>query len=80
MDRLHTEGEAASGGYGRIYVATDERTGDVVAVKRQTTPSQAAAKEFNFYKALSQDPHPNVMRLLDSFLYPGCADLCFVFE
>ena len=80
VDRLHLHGHASRGAYGKVYVATDRYTGQFVALKRQSTPSQAASDEFRFYKALSQDPHPNVMRLLDHFLFPGGSDLCFVFE
>ena len=68
------------GQYGKVYVATDRFSGQFVALKRQRTPSQTAVDEVQFYKALRQDPHPNVMRLLDHFQFPGGSDLCLVFE
>ena len=72
VDRLHLDGHGRKkGAHGKVYVATDRYTVQFVALKRQRTPSDTVASEFKFYKALSQDPHPNVMRLLDHFQFPG---------
>jgi len=60
-------GAVARGSYGNVYIAIDRDSSGTVAVKRQEMPSNAAAKELAYYKALSQYPHPNVMALLDHF-------------
>ena len=80
MDRLHSHGSVAGGGYGSVFVAEDRTTGQLVAVKRQPTPSDTVAREFRFFRSLGQYEHPNVMKLLDQFVWPGGSDMCFVFE
>ena len=68
MDEGKGLGAISKGSFGRVYVAVDSLTQQTVAVKRQVLPSDAASKELAFYLALSQAPHPNVMRLLDHFI------------
>ncbi len=60
-------GAVGRGSYGKVYVALDRETGETVAVKRQQLPSRAATTELSIFKALSQVPHQNVLRLLNSF-------------
>ena len=60
-------GAVARGTFGNIYIAVDRSRGSTVVVKRQKMPSDVAARELAYYKALSQFPHPNVMPLLDYF-------------
>ena len=60
-------GAVARGTFGNIYIAVDRSRGSTVVVKRQEMPSDVAARELAYYKALSQFPHPNVMPLLDYF-------------
>ena len=60
-------GAVSKGSYGRVYAAVDQVTKQTVAVKRQLLPSDDAARELAFYKALSHAPHPNVMCLHDHF-------------
>ena len=67
MDEGTGLGALASGSYGRVYIAIDRNTGATVAVKRQEVPCTTAARELAFYMALKQNPHPNIMSLLDSF-------------
>ena len=80
VDRLHSRGAVAGGGHASVFVAEDRTTGQLVAVKRQQTPSDTVAREYRFFRSLGQHEHPNVMRLLDSFVWPFGSDMCFVFE
>ena len=80
VDRLHSAGAVASGGHASVFVAEDRTTGQLVAVKRQQTPSDTVAREFRFFRNTRQHEHPNLMRLLDSFIWPYGSDMCFVFE
>ena len=80
VDRLHSRGAVAGGGHASVFVAEDRTTGQLVAVKRQQTPSDTVAREYRFFRSLGQHLHPNVMRLLDSFVWPFGSDMCFVFE
>ena len=84
LDEGRGLGALCSGSFGRIYVALDQVTNETVAVKRQPTPSDAAARELAFYKAISQCRHPHVMSLLDHFVVQGRAfedaHLYMVFE
>ena len=68
LDEGHGLGAVSTGSYGRVYAAVDKLTMQTVAVKRQILPSDDAARELAFYKALSHAPHPNVMCLLDHFM------------
>ena len=60
-------GAVARGTFGNIYIAVDRSRGSTVVVKRQEMPSDVAARELAYYKALSSFPHPNAMPLLDCF-------------
>ena len=60
-------GAVARGTFGKIYIAVDRSRDSTVMVKRQEMPSDVAARELAYYKALDSFPHPNVMPLLDHF-------------
>ena len=49
-------GYLGKGTFGRVFIAEDVCTGDVVAVKRQPYPSKEAAKELAFAKVLASNP------------------------
>ena len=74
------------GTYGKVYLARNTRTGELVAVKRMNVDSQeegvpgTVIREISLLKELSNAPecHPNVVRLLDVFLEPS--KLVLVFE
>ena len=82
LDEAGGLGALARGSYGNIYIALDKRAGSTVIVKRQKVPSNDAARELAFYKALSQHVHPNVMPLLDHFIVRSATEayLYMVFE
>ncbi len=61
------EGPVAHGSYGKVYIARDAATGDIVAVKRQNVEHRAAVREYLFYRALRPTEHPHVMALRDAF-------------
>ena len=61
-------GAISRGTLGKVYVAVDTLTEETVAVKRQVLPSDAASRELLFYSALSQYPHPSVMRMRSHFI------------
>ncbi len=73
LDEGRGLGALAAGSFGRIYVAVDQASGDVVAVKRQSIPSDAATQELAYYKAIGQYGHPHVMALLDHFVVQSAA-------
>ena len=70
------------GSFGRVYAAVDLQSDNTVVVKRQSVSSSAASRELLWYKALSQVPHPNVMKLLHHFTSSSAGDLALymVFE
>ena len=76
LDESSSHGHIGKGSFGRVFVALDTVTDITVAVKRQVLPSDDAMRELQFYKALSQVPHPNVMQLLDHFVAKGMAGTC----
>lgn len=72
-------GAIAQGSFGKVYVAHDKQTGECVAVKRQELPSTAAARELSMFRALSQEPHPHVMTLLNHFECRGDCGRSFLY-
>jgi len=62
IDEEKSTGILGKGTYGKIYIAEDTLTGDVVAVKRQEYPSDEAAKELAFAKALASNPSVPVLK------------------
>ena len=67
IDEDNTAGLLGKGTFGRVYIAEDALTGDVVAVKRQKFPSAEAAKELAFAKMLVSNPSDNVVAMKDCF-------------
>ena len=61
VDEDEATGFVGKGSYGMVYIAEDTLTGDVVAVKRQTYPSTAAAKELAFAKVVASNPSVPVL-------------------
>ena len=61
----------AKGSYGEVWVAWDEQTSKVVAIKRQRSDSSTAGRELNAYHVLPN--HPNVLALLHTFVALGAA-------
>jgi serine/threonine protein kinase len=62
----------AKGSYGEVWVAWDEQTSKVVAIKRQRSDSSTAGRELNAYHSLPN--HPNVLALLHTFVALGAAN------
>ena len=56
IDEDIPDGFLAKGGYGKVYIAEDTKTGDVVAIKKQRYPSDEAARELAFAKVLASSP------------------------
>ena len=87
LDEGHGLGAIGIGGFGRVYIAEDTHTKNIVAVKRQALPSTVASRELSVFSKLSAFKHHNVLHMLDHFL-GGCGDnrgrqsqcLYFVFE
>ena len=71
LDEGQLLGAVGKGGFGRVYAAVDSVTNNTVVVKRQMLPSDDAARELAWYKALRQVPHANIMRLLHDFSLAG---------
>ena len=61
VDEEEATGFVGKGSYGKVYIAEDTLTGDVVAVKRQKYPSTAAAKELAFAKVVASNPSVPVL-------------------
>jgi serine/threonine protein kinase len=56
IDEGLSSGYLAKGTYGKVYIAEDVQSGQVVAVKRQRYPSEEAAREIAFAKLLRSNP------------------------
>ena len=56
IDEEEDTGFLGKGTFGRVYIAEDTCTGDVVAVKRQKYPSKEATKELAFAMILASNP------------------------
>ena len=57
-----------SGAFGDVSIAIDRMTNRRVAIKRQGTDSEACAREFAIFPALSAHPHPNDSVMLDYYV------------
>ena len=66
VDEDEATGFVGKGSYGKVYIAEDTLTGDVVAVKRQTYPSTAAAKELAFAKVVASNPSVPVLNYYEA--------------
>jgi hypothetical protein len=75
-------GAMGHGSFGRVYFAVDRLTNEVVAVKRQGVPGQAAGRELATLLMLRSYPSPNIVQTLEYFgesgtgqggqVAPGC--------
>jgi hypothetical protein len=57
-------GAMGHGTVGRVYIAIDKVTNQVVAVKRQSVPSEAASREFAARSMLCSVPSPDILMML----------------
>ena len=75
-------GRIGSGSFGAVYLGVDQLTDDIVAVKRQTIPSDQARRELALYQLLRAWPHQNVQAMRDTFVTSaqGRSSLYFVFD
>lgn len=62
IDEEEATGFLGRGTFGKVYIAEDTLTGNVVAVKRQKYPSAEAAKELAFAKILASNPSVPVLK------------------
>ena len=65
IDEDMSNGCLGKGAYGRVYIAEDVQSGQVVAKKRQRYPSQEAARELAFAKLLSTHPSAPASQYLE---------------
>ena len=70
-----------NGAFGEVFFAWDKRTNANVAVKKQNASCDTLAREFTAYAALTQYPHRNILRMLDSFVVDGNSKMLYlIFE
>ena len=72
-------GRLAGGTFGNVYPALDALAKKLVAVKRQTFPSDAASRELALYGLLScpQYAHKRLQTALDIFYYASKVYIVF---
>jgi hypothetical protein len=71
IDEEVPDGFLAKGAYGRVYIAEDTKTGDVVAIKKQRYPSDEVARELAFAKVLASSPSALMIRFILRFSSRG---------
>jgi serine/threonine protein kinase len=64
VDEDAPDGFLAKGSFGKVYIAEDTKTGQVVAIKKQRYPSAEAARELAFAKILASNPSVLIMKYL----------------
>ena len=62
-------GPLGAGSYGRVILAIDRVTDEVVACKRQKLPSESCMRELTAHMFLRSNPHPNVLMMRDHFVF-----------
>ena len=63
-------GRVGQGSFGQIYMAVDQVTQQLVAVKRQSLPKEQAARELATFRLLLMYPHEHVVKMHDHFVTP----------
>jgi hypothetical protein len=76
IGRYQIRSFAGEGTFGEVYRASDERTGQTVALK--LLRDMQASREFDFGRLASALVHPNIVRTLDVFPWSG--KLCLALE
>ena len=56
IDEGVRDGFLAKGSFGKVYIAEDTTTGEVVAIKKQRYPSAEVARELAFAKVVASSP------------------------
>ena len=56
IDEGVRDGFLAKGSFGKVYIAEDTSTGEVVAIKKQRYPSAEAVRELAFAKVIASSP------------------------
>ena len=64
VDEDAPDGFLAKGSFGKVYIAEDTKTGQVVAIKKQRYPSAEAARELAFAKVLASSPSVLIIKYL----------------